>query len=212
MICGRYEVDWANIQLFRWWHRLGRRDIVHWPLVTTIKDRSIYFGKDLLHLLTEARFCGATDERDKLYALFPMIRNATKDGLTANYTLPREERYLKYATYLSHQSPQFLCAVSHRPGGLHSSKLPTWVPQWDFDDGCTPIWPDTGRAMLETPELTTLHHDVLHSPYKIYETRLYETGRSSREHVFSVLHGPALSPWARAHSPWIIYGFDNAFL
>jgi hypothetical protein len=28
----------------------------------------------------------------------------------------------------------------------------------------------------------------------------------------SVLHGPALSPWARAHSPWIIYGFDNAFL
>jgi hypothetical protein len=125
MICGRYEVDWANIQLFRWWHRLGRRDIVHWPLVTTIKDRSIYFGKDLLHLLTEVRLCGATDERDKLYELFPMIRNATKDGLAANYTLSREETYLKYATYLSHQGPQFLCAVSHRPGGLHSSKLPT---------------------------------------------------------------------------------------
>jgi hypothetical protein len=39
-----------------------------------------------------------------------------------------------------------------------------------------------------------------------------EEERQRREDRISVLHGPALSPWARAHSPWIIYGFDNAFL
>ncbi|KAH8699418.1 heterokaryon incompatibility protein-domain-containing protein, partial [Phaeosphaeriaceae sp. PMI808] len=101
MVCGQHKVNWSNLQLFRWWHRLGRQDIHSWPLVTTIMDRSSYHSRDLLNLLTQARQCGATDERDRLYALLPMLRDATNEGLVPDYKLSREQVFLKFATYIS---------------------------------------------------------------------------------------------------------------
>ncbi|KAH7384037.1 heterokaryon incompatibility protein-domain-containing protein [Phaeosphaeria sp. MPI-PUGE-AT-0046c] len=180
LICGQHTVAWSQVQLFRWWHRLGRRDIHSWPLVTTIKDRSRYTSRDILHLLTQARQCGATDERDKIYALLPMLHDAASEGLVPDYTLSREEVFSNFATYIARHDPSFLCTVSHPVDPLQSSGLPTWVPQWDVDDGCMPLWPHTGRAMIESPEQNVLGSDLYHNPYKLHETRFYESGLSDK--------------------------------
>jgi hypothetical protein len=180
LMCGEHTVAWSTVQLFRWWHRLGRRDIQSWPLVTTIKDRSRYASRDILHLLTQARQCGATDERDKIYALLPMFHDAASEGLIPDYTLSREEVFLKFAIYIASYGLSFLCTVSHLVDPLQSPGLPTWVPQWDVDDGCIPLWPHTGRAMIESPELNDSGSDLYHNPYKLHETRFYESGYSDK--------------------------------
>lgn len=180
LMCGEHTVAWSKVQLFRWWHRLGRRDIQSWPLVTTIKDRSRYTPRDILHLLTQARQCGATDERDKIYALLPMLHGAASEGLIPDYTLSREEVFLKLAMYIARHGLSFLCTVSHLVDPLQSPVLPTWVPQWDVDDGCIPLWPHTGRAMIESPELNDSGDDLYHNPYKLHETRFYESGYSDK--------------------------------
>lgn len=194
LMCGEHTVAWSRVQLFRWWHRLGRRDIQSWPLVTTIKDRSRYTSRDVLHLLTQARQCGATDERDRIYALLPMLHDAASEGLIPDYTLSREEVFLKFAMYIARDGLSFLCTISHLADPLQSPGLPTWVPQWDVDDGCTPLWPHTGRAMIESPELNNSGKDLYHNPYKIHETRFYESGYSDQSQKPVILPPNEMSP------------------
>ena len=179
IICGQNQANWTSLQTFRWWHRLGRQDIYIWPLVTTIKDRSNYFTYNLLGLLTSARKCGATDQRDRLYALLPMLRDAKEEGLIPNYTISREQVYLEFATYMSRRGIEFLCAVSHPLDSLYKSGLPTWVPQWDTDNGCIPLWPDTGQGLVETP---TMDHNgrTMYEEGKTNELQVYESGGPRR--------------------------------
>jgi hypothetical protein len=91
--CGTREIAWSGILLYKWWHYLGRRDFDAWPLVTSMKDRSRYEPSDFLKLLIQARKSDATDPRDKVYALLPMIREDRIMLLSPDYTIPKEAVY-----------------------------------------------------------------------------------------------------------------------
>ncbi|KAL5316399.1 hypothetical protein ACEPPN_015444 [Leptodophora sp. 'Broadleaf-Isolate-01'] len=175
IVCGSCEAPWAALDIYKWWHILGRRDIDRWPFVTTIKDRSVYYSTDLLGLLLGSRYCGATDARDKLFALLPMIRDAHMVGIPPDYTTSKPNLYLQVALHLARHGLQFLAVVSHNPDSLAAEAVPSWVPEWDFDDGCVPIWPSTGKAIPSTPQLTA-SGDILHKPGEIQEQTNYKAG------------------------------------
>ncbi|KAH6699734.1 heterokaryon incompatibility protein-domain-containing protein [Leptodontidium sp. MPI-SDFR-AT-0119] len=132
IVCGSCEAPWAALDIYKWWHILGRRDIDRWPFVTTIKDRSVYYSTDLLGLLL-------------------------------------------VALHLARHDLQFLAMVSHNPDSLAAEAIPSWVPEWDFDDGCVPIWPSTGKAIPSSPQLTA-SGDILHKPGEIQEQTNYKAG------------------------------------
>lgn len=174
--CGTKEIAWSGILLYKWWHYLGRRDFDAWPLVSSMKDRSRYEPSDFLKLLIQARKSAATDPRDKVYALLPMIREDKIKLLSPDYTLSKEAVYSSTAVHLARFGPDFLCAVSHHPGTLDGIAVPSWVRRWDEDSDTMPIWPDTGRTVEEEGVEFTHYGDIMHSPYRINSIELYRAG------------------------------------
>jgi hypothetical protein len=120
----------------------------------------------------------------------------------------------------------------HQHGSGINSKLP--IPSWCWIAKGHNVWYEPGHCSIvsrltwHTPIQYTLDYDKkstdqdynqLSQPPAMADPTSSKPERSLFDFTFlhftaqtSVLHGPALSPWARAHSPWIIYGFDNAFL
>ena len=89
IICGGLRVSWAAIQSLRGFEYLRERRLSHWPYVTTVKDRKVIRSHLLHKLLVESRVCHATDPRDKLYALLPLLSDAKESGLAADYAVSR---------------------------------------------------------------------------------------------------------------------------
>jgi hypothetical protein len=160
VLCGPATVGWAALLLYKWWHSLGRRDFHTWPLVMSLKDQTRYSARDLLPLLTKARPCGATDARDRIYALLPMLQFWRSAGIPGpDYAISKEQAFIQVALFLYRQSLAFLTAVSHAPDeedtDRPSARLPSWVPDWSYYDKCVPIWPDTGRSIAQSPVLSS---------------------------------------------------------
>lgn len=79
VICGNREVNWDSFRAFRHWNR-----IQHWikdlPYSVDYADSRgsgwsnfIPYVRRLLNMLIATRPCGATDARDKLYAILPLV-------------------------------------------------------------------------------------------------------------------------------------------
>lgn len=84
--------------------------------------------KDLLTLLYKTRHCSTTDPRDKLFAILPMITNASKLGLVADYSKSVAEVYTNVATFLlQHHGLKLLTC---NQGTSNIADLPSWVPDW----------------------------------------------------------------------------------
>lgn len=175
MVCGEENAPWSNLLVYKWWHHLGRRDFDNWPLVMSVRDRSRYGPDDLLKLLLQARKSGATDPKDKVYAILPMIKEDRATLPQPNYTLSKEEAYLETAMYLLKSGLHFLCAISHKLGSLKQSNLPSWVPRWDEFAEDVMIWPDTGGAIAEDIQLDR-NGEIIHNPYKINGSEFYCAG------------------------------------
>ena len=132
VICGPASVGWGALLLYKWWHRLGRRDFDSWPLVMSLKDQTVYNSRGLLDFLIKARSCGATDARDRVYALLPMLQGWRTEGIPGpDYSISQEQAFVRVATYLCRRGLAVFTAVSHRPNmsqDWHSPRLPSWVP------------------------------------------------------------------------------------
>ena len=131
LICGDLRVSWAAIQTLRAFESLREARLSQLPYVTTVKDRK-FISSNLLHkLLAEARTCHATDPRDKLYALLPLLLDAKNYGLAADYSVSRARCFYDVVIYLARTLDlRFLSDVSSEQRFIHMGNMPTWVPDW----------------------------------------------------------------------------------
>ncbi|PQE30621.1 heterokaryon incompatibility protein [Rutstroemia sp. NJR-2017a WRK4] len=120
-------------------------------------------GEEFVHLLVFTRSCKATDARDKVFALLPMLEDWDREVLPVDYRTGVEEVYERFARVLLQKNPALLVAVDHGSGlGLlvrekwfrekkwekrkntgndKDIMLPSWVPDWRQEEDTVPIWP-----------------------------------------------------------------------
>jgi hypothetical protein len=73
----------------------------------------------------------ATEQRDKVFALLPLLEDAKEEGLQADYAKSTETVFIETAAWLaSHVGISFLSCAAQ--GGT-SLKLPSWVPDWSVN-------------------------------------------------------------------------------
>jgi hypothetical protein len=85
----------------------------------------------MLKALLQARHCGATNPRDKVYALLPLLHSFDKQlTLTPNYEDSPGKVYTDCAkTLIAERGFEILYAVQ---GGSRIDNLPSWVPDWSI--------------------------------------------------------------------------------
>ncbi|KAM0229735.1 hypothetical protein ACHAPO_009809 [Fusarium lateritium] len=79
VVCGAHEVEWESFRKFYHWNVSNRWiDQLPYSLDYSVTPtlRAGYFlpyGERLMKMLIDTRLCGATDPRDKLYAILPLL-------------------------------------------------------------------------------------------------------------------------------------------
>ncbi|KAK7183477.1 hypothetical protein DPSP01_008515 [Paraphaeosphaeria sporulosa] len=112
----------------------------------------------LFNLLYRSRRCGATDLRDKIFGLYPLV----KDQSTlpeANYEKAVRTVYTETALHLIRTTGRLdvlSCAGAARVPHTRPLNLPSWVPDWHSYDKSTPLAPfsepSTSRLDYEVSE------------------------------------------------------------
>jgi hypothetical protein len=134
IVCGDTWIDWSTVMylktviddirdkaIFKHWH-----EPIPWPYVLILQSYSSFSArKSLCNFLLETRDFGATDPRDKLFALLPLLEDACYEGPVADYALSSAQVYINVAEYLLQDGLQFL-SLAQGPPTVRS--LPSWVP------------------------------------------------------------------------------------
>jgi hypothetical protein len=83
----------------------------------------------MFEVLCRSRGCEATDPRDKIYALLPLLSSSWSPiAMEPNYADPTAKVFVDCASYLlPYWGLQLLCAVQGPP---NTPGLPSWVPDW----------------------------------------------------------------------------------
>ncbi|ORY59116.1 heterokaryon incompatibility protein-domain-containing protein [Pseudomassariella vexata] len=146
VMCGRTVVPWSAFRPFRIWvdaRPAGETENYHVALPHTVpqtlvigncSQRSYRAESDLLRLLVTGRICRATDSRDKVFALLPMLERVPEE-LRADYSKSVTQVYVETAKYiLSTSGLMFLSCIQHHSDQDASNtaepRLPSWVPDW----------------------------------------------------------------------------------
>jgi hypothetical protein len=167
VICGNQQVDWQSFKEFHHWN-VSERWVqrppysVSYATFAATYPRQLSYGDRLLKTLEDTRFHGATDPRDRLYAILPlvdqehheMILNLAKYGWELNEKETQElqlrQQRLAIQPNYNHSVKQVytdLAMVLLRAVGLDLLKyavrepltndLPSWVPDWATS---SPYW------------------------------------------------------------------------
>jgi hypothetical protein len=140
VLCGTRLVPWASFRPFRIWvDSRPAWETEHWhvelpsivPSVLTVgnhRSRTYTARKDLLPLLCKGRTCAASDERDKVFALLPMLADAQAENLTADYAKDTVRVFTEIATWLLPVAG--LSVLTCASAGSKMKDLPSWVPDW----------------------------------------------------------------------------------
>jgi Heterokaryon incompatibility protein (HET) len=94
----------------------------------------------LFDLLLQHRNCGASDSKDKVFALCGLARDAGADGLDVktDYRLDTADVYRDLAIKILKQSADLaLLSVSHPSTSSRVAGLPSWVPDWSLSSHST---------------------------------------------------------------------------
>ncbi|KAF4986162.1 hypothetical protein FGRMN_10962 [Fusarium graminum] len=169
VICGSYQVEWESFIEFYHWN-LGSRWVDKLPYsvnYAAARDRYIphmTYSDRLLKALSDTRYCGATDPRDRLYAILPVL-DREHDEMRAevqrsdiSWELNEEElrqssirqQPLEFQLSYNNSVKQVytdLATVLLKAVGLDLlthvisepsvSGLPSWVPDWTTS---SPYW------------------------------------------------------------------------
>jgi Heterokaryon incompatibility protein (HET) len=143
VLCGTRFVPWSYFKPHKvWvdskyvleqenWHMPIPFVVPHALTVGSHKTRTYTARKDLLPLLCKSRTCSATDPRDKVFALIPMLGALEAEELHADYAVPTVQVYTEIATWLlSAFGLSFLPCVN---GVTKLIDLPSWVPDWSLN-------------------------------------------------------------------------------
>ncbi|KAH7078181.1 heterokaryon incompatibility protein-domain-containing protein [Paraphoma chrysanthemicola] len=137
--CGSKSLSWSAIQNFSKWNT-DTKWIAQLPYVVSSSKQSLLkialhseTGTAMLKTLIRTRYCGATDPRDKVYALLPLLPLLNDPGsqpltLTPRYDDPLVKVYTDSAVALLRDSGfEILRSVQ---GGSKIDGLPSWVSDW----------------------------------------------------------------------------------
>jgi hypothetical protein len=130
--CGNKDLSWSAMENFK--HYLANtRLLFRLPYVVSTSNRRYkYESREelLLKALLDSRHCEATDPRDKVYSLLPILQSSNKSlGLTPKYQDMRDKVYTDCALYLLPNCGwNLLYAVQGQSSTEH---LPSWVPDWN---------------------------------------------------------------------------------
>ena len=141
VMCGDRLVPWSIFRPFKIWvySRAAWEFQEHWyiklpdeePQMLSIGNHynRIYRAReDLLSLLCKGRTCNATDTRDKVFAMLPLLADAYPEGLRADYNKSTAQVFVETAMWLlSAVGLSFLPSA----GGISKiAGVPSWVPDW----------------------------------------------------------------------------------
>ncbi|KAJ4860160.1 heterokaryon incompatibility protein (HET) domain-containing protein [Trichoderma breve] len=130
--CGDKVFPWSAVKSFHQWNA-SQKWLGRLPFVVTSSRASLTKsrpGKTMLKALIETRYCAATDPRDKVYGLLPLLHAFDQElNLTPQYEDSVAKVYTDCAAALMTQErfELVLCAVQ---GGSDCNDLPSWVPDW----------------------------------------------------------------------------------
>ncbi|KAK4071254.1 uncharacterized protein Triagg1_6285 [Trichoderma aggressivum f. europaeum] len=130
--CGDKVFSWFAVKNFQQWN-VSQKWLKQLPFVVTSSRKSLTewtSRKTMLNALIETRYCAATDPRDKVYSLLPLLHALDQElNLTSQYEDSVAKVYTDCAAalMLPWQFELVLCAVQ---GGSNHNDLPSWVPDW----------------------------------------------------------------------------------
>ncbi|KAH7070312.1 heterokaryon incompatibility protein-domain-containing protein [Paraphoma chrysanthemicola] len=137
--CGSKSLSWSAILNFSKWNT-DMKWMAELPYVVSSSKQSLSkialhseTGTAMLKTLIRTRYCGATDPRDKIYALLPLLPllhnpDSRSLTLTPRYDDPLVKVYTDSAVALLRDSGfEILRSVQ---GGSKIYGLPSWVPDW----------------------------------------------------------------------------------
>lgn len=159
--------------------------VVGWADFDAVRDHmeapkwigKVYKGKgwtasDLPELLHQTASCEASDDRDRVFALFGLIKDAAAYGLVADYSLSSYEVSVGAAAFALLKCDLGLLEIA-RGVNDKNMNLPTWVPDWKRWDARRPPkgtgWDAyiSSRGHLHAKSLTVVEID----PFGLYCTR-----------------------------------------
>ena len=159
-------VDSGPAQETEPWHVALPSVVPHALEVKNHRSHQYLSKRDLLSLLCKGRTCNATDPRDKVFALLPMLTDASTEGLRADYAKNTVQVFTEVAVYLfSAFGLSFLPCIGY---GSHIADLPSWVPDWSthmheplmIDRPGSPFSPLSACATYTKPTARTLSHNL----------------------------------------------------
>ena len=150
--CGDHRIAWSSLHhaamLYRQFessikelwteHRIEHPNALVDPLrihkLTYFRDKMASENRlSLLHLALAWRSSECSDDRDRLYSLWNIAKDATELEMRADYSLPVEKVYVEFVkAYVKlYHSLDVICAVQ-----MPSTKkeLPSWCPDWRQGD------------------------------------------------------------------------------
>ncbi|CCT65350.1 related to heterokaryon incompatibility protein het-6 [Fusarium fujikuroi IMI 58289] len=130
--CGEKEIPWFALENFKH-YLVNTRLQFQLPYVVskTIKSLTVENAEIFIfYALLDSRHCEATDPRDKIYSLLPILQSYNKSlDLTPRYQDTPARIYTDCAlSILPACGWSLLYAVQ---GNLRTENLPSWVPDWN---------------------------------------------------------------------------------
>lgn len=145
VVCGNEVVPWECFLAFRYWIWSAQRTDL-WHLASVMSFSRPIIGSypswgNLLEVLAATRHCGASDPRDKLYALLPLLDRAQESPgvgdsssisrIKPDYGLSSAVVFTDLATRLLEIHGLELLRWVVSPAAV--AGLPSWVPDWSVN-------------------------------------------------------------------------------
>jgi hypothetical protein len=146
----------------------------------------------LFNLLYRSRRCGATDLRDKIYGLYPLVHDQSSLP-EPSYEKSINTVYEETAIHLIKTTGRLdvlSCAGAARAPHTRSLNLPSWVPDWHSYDKSTSLAPtlkagtfDTEYEVLQDLTKLTLNGHILYEIASLSDTIFPFRGTLKGENV-----------------------------
>lgn len=155
--------SWDNeVEVHAYLHGVANGDIA---TLKYIQDRrkAQTFEESLYPMLIRSRTSGATDARDKVYAIAGLVKTGGDHRLQPNYTLSVEDVYIQAAKAIV-ESSQSLDSLGSA-GLPRDHNVPSWTPDW------------------------TVQHNTVPQPFYLYDQLWSEDGSVRRTNLFNASEG-----------------------